>query len=167
MNKHHSLEEQIGDLLQRKNLKLTLAESCTGGLISHRITNISGSSDYFLGGLVSYSYEAKETWLGVGWEILEKYGAVSRETVLEMARGARKSLIRYFPIETVVGLSVSGIAGPSGGIPGKPVGLVWIGLSGSREENAWQYQWKGSRAENKAQSAQAGLQILLDYLNNV
>ncbi len=160
------IEAQIGQLLRQKNLKLALAESCTSGLISHRITNVPGSSDYFLGGLVAYSYEAKEVWLGVSRSTLEKYGAVSREAVLAMARGARSSLKQHFLIEKVIGLSVSGIAGPGGGMPDKPVGLVWIGLSSHNAENAWKYQWHGTREDNKIQSAQTALELLLDYLKN-
>ncbi len=161
------LEVQIGELLARKGLKLALAESCTGGLISHRITNVAGSSGYFLGSLVSYSYEAKEEWLGVKQSTLMKYGAVSRETVLEMARGARASLKKHFPMEKVIGLSVSGIAGPGGGMPDKPVGTAWIGLSAASKEDAWQFLWGGNREENKAQSAQKALEILLEYLLNL
>jgi nicotinamide mononucleotide (NMN) deamidase PncC len=144
------LEVQIGELLTHKGLKLALAESCTGGLISHRITNVAGSSGYFLGSLVSYSY-----------------GAVSRETVIEMARGARASLKKHFPMEGVIGLSVSGIAGPGGGMPDKPVGTVWIGLSAAGIEDAWQFLWEGNRGENKEQSANKALQILGEYLINL
>jgi PncC family amidohydrolase len=161
------LEVQIGELLTHRGLKLALAESCTGGLISHRITNVAGSSGYFLGSLVSYSYEAKEAWLGVKQSTLMKYGAVSRETVIEMARGARASLKKHFPMENVIGLSVSGIAGPGGGMPDKPVGTVWIGLSAASKEDAWQFLWKGNREENKEQSANKALQILLEYLINL
>jgi PncC family amidohydrolase len=158
------LEVQIGELLTHKGLKLALAESCTGGLISHRITNVAGSSGYFLGSLVSYSYEAKEAWLGVKQSTLMKYGAVSRETVIEMARGARASMQKHFPMENVIGLSVSGIAGPGGGMPDKPVGTVWIGLSAASKEDAWQFLWDGNREENKEQSANKALQILIEYL---
>ena len=158
------LETQIGELLIQKGLKLVLAESCTGGLISHRITNVAGSSDYFLGSLVSYSYETKEEWLGVRHSTISVYGAVSRETVIEMARGARASLKKHFPIEKVIGLSDSGIAGPGGGTPDKPVGTVWIGLSAEDKEDAWQFLWKGNREENKEQSTQKALEILGEYL---
>ena len=164
MKNNDLLEVQIGELLIQKGLKLILAESCTGGLISHRITNVAGSSEYFLGSLVSYSYETKEEWLGVRHSTISIYGAVSRETVLEMARGARNSLKKHFPIEGVIGLSVSGIAGPGGGTPDKPVGMVWIGLSAEGSEDAWQFLWKGTREENKAQSAQKALEILGEYL---
>jgi PncC family amidohydrolase len=166
MNKNDLAEFQIGNLLKQKGLRLVLAESCTGGLISDRITNVPGSSDYFLGCYVAYSYEAKETWLGVKKITLEKYGAVSRETVVEMARGARESLKGSFPFSSIVGLSVSGISGPTGATVDKPVGTVWIGLSAEKKEDAWHYCWHGNRAQNKAQSAQAALQILLDYLTS-
>jgi nicotinamide-nucleotide amidase len=167
MKSNNLLEIQTGELLIQKGLKLVLAESCTGGLISHRITNVAGSSEYFLGSMVSYSYEAKEEWLGVRHSTLSIYGAVSREMVLEMAHGARDSLKKHFPIDNVIGLSVSGIAGPGGGIPGKPVGMVWIGLSAEGKEDAWQFQWKGNREENKGQSAQKALEILLEYLKTI
>lgn len=161
-----SLETQIGQLLRKKGLKLALAESCTGGLISHRITNVAGSSEYFLGSLVSYSYEAKEEWLGVRHSTLQRYGAVSRETVMEMARGARHSLKKHFPVQSVIGLSVSGVAGPGGGTPEKPVGTVWVGLSAAEEEFTQHFVWQGNREENKIQSAQAALFTLLDFLKD-
>ncbi len=164
MNHNDRLEVQIGELLTRRGLKLALAESCTGGLISHRITNVAGSSEYFLGSLVTYSYEAKEEWLGVKHATLQKYGAVSRETVIEMARGACISLKKHFPVGCVIGLSVSGIAGPGGGMADKPVGTVWIGLSAEGREDAWQFLWNGNREENKEKSTDKALQILLDYL---
>jgi PncC family amidohydrolase len=162
----HTTEQSIGQLLMEKMLKLALAESCTGGLISHRITNIPGSSEYFLGSLVSYSYEAKQAWLGVKKRTLAKYGAVSRETVIEMARGARSSFANLFPPEQVIGLSISGIAGPGGGTADKPVGAVWIGLSAPGKEDAWYFVWEGNREENKQQSAQKALEILEEYLKD-
>jgi PncC family amidohydrolase len=154
------LEEAIGARLRQKGLKLAAAESCTGGLVGHRITNVPGSSDYFLGSVTAYAYEAKERLLGVSHETLAKFGAVSRETALEMARGVRHVL------EADIGLSVTGIAGPGGGLPNKPVGLVWIGLSAPDGEWVFCYLWHGSRVENKAFSAQAVLQLLMDYLND-
>jgi len=166
MKKEKTLEIQVGHLLRKKGFKLALAESCTGGLVSHLITNVAGSSEYFLGSLVSYSYEAKEEWLGVKRSTLQRHGAVSRETVLEMARGARQSLKKYFPIQSIIGLSVSGVAGPGGGTPEKPVGTVWIGLSSANEEFAKQFFWEGNREENKVQSAQAALITLFDFLKN-
>jgi PncC family amidohydrolase len=139
-------------------LKLATAESCTGGLIADRITDVPGSSEYFLGGFVSYAYEAKVASLGVSWDTLHKFGAVSRETVLEMARGARTAL------GADIGLSVSGIAGPGGGLPEKPVGTTWIGLVTPEGESAEVFYWKGDRRENKEQSAEAALMMLIKYL---
>lgn len=167
MPEDHSIEQHIGQLLLKRKLKLALAESCTGGLISHRITNNPGSSEYFLGSLVTYSYEAKEEWLGVKADTLARFGAVSRQTVLEMARGARHALAGCFPPEQVVGLSVSGIAGPAGGTPEKPVGTVWIGLCAPEKEDAWQFLWHANREVNKALSAQKAIEILEDYLMNL
>lgn len=162
----NQLEVSIGEWLLKKGLKLAVAESCTGGLIGHRITNIAGASEYYLGSVTAYAYEVKERLLGVRRETLATYGAVSRETVIEMARGVRQALAADFPLENTVGLSVSGIAGPGGGMPGKPVGFTWIGLSTPEQDWAWQFTWNGDRIQNKASSAQAALQLLLDYLKN-
>ena len=159
-----SLEEQIGPLLRQNNLKLAAAESCTGGLIGHRVTNVPGSSDYYLGSIVAYSYEAKERLLGVKHHTLLTYGAVSQETVIEMARGVRNVFSPDFPLDKIIGISVSGIAGPGGGMPGKPVGLVWIGLSAAGLEKAYRFLWNGDRLKNKELSAEMALQLLLDYL---
>jgi PncC family amidohydrolase len=160
----NELEYTIGKLLLQQHKKLMVAESCTGGLIGHRITNVPGSSEYYLGSITAYAYEAKESLLGVKHETLQKYGAVSRETVLEMALGARKVLSGQFPMQELIGLSVSGIAGPGGGLPGKPVGLVWFGLSTPEGDHAWNFIWHGDRIENKTISAQQGLQLIQDYL---
>mgnify|MGYP002391327147 CR=1 FL=1 len=123
------IEERIGILLKERSLKLALAESCTGGLVGHRITNIPGSSDYYQGSVTAYAYEAKRKILGVNPQTLLEFGAVSRETVLEMACGVRAAFSGdETPIDQIVGVSISGIAGPGGGMPGKPVGLVWVGL---------------------------------------
>jgi PncC family amidohydrolase len=159
-----SLENQIGELLQNRNLKLVFAESCTGGLVGHRITNVPGSSDYYLGSITSYAYQVKEHLLGVSSEILNSKGAVSRECVLEMARGVRRILSGGFPLNEVLGVSISGIAGPGGGTPEKPVGTVWIGMGAPEGEWAWHFCWKGDRIQNKEQSAQAALQLVVWYL---
>ncbi|HEY9075745.1 MAG TPA: CinA family protein [Anaerolineaceae bacterium] len=159
------IEAQVGDLLRAKGMKLVLAESCTGGLIGHRITNIAGSSEYYLGSITAYAYEAKERLLGVRHDTITRYGAVSRETVIEMARGARYALSADFPVERTVGISVSGIAGPGGGTPTKPVGLVWIGMSAPEGEWAWRYIWDGDRVRNKELTADQALRLLLEYLN--
>jgi nicotinamide-nucleotide amidase len=158
------LEESIGPLLNEMGIKLVVAESCTGGLIGHRITNIAGSSEYYLGSITAYAYEAKERLLGVNHDTLLNYGAVSQETVLEMARGVRNTFSNDFPIEKTIGIAVSGIAGPGGGMPGKPVGLVWVGLSGAEGDFAWEHRWKGDRIQNKELSAEATLAHLMDYL---
>lgn len=152
------LEVQAGELLLQRGLRVAVAESCTGGLVGHRITNVSGSSGYFLGGITAYAYEAKVKLLGVRWETLNTYGAVSRETVLEMARGVRQAL------GADIGLSVSGIAGPEGGTPEKPVGTTWIGFSAKGYEDAWPNLWKGERLSIKEQSAEEVLNRLILFL---
>ena len=151
---------QIGQLLQEGGLKLVLAESCTGGLVGSRITDVPGSSEYFLGGVIAYAYEAKVDLLGVSWATLNTQGAVSRETVLEMARGVRNRM------KADIAVSVSGIAGPGGGTPEKPVGTTWIGLAAEAGEWAQVYQFSKNREGNKALAAEAALQLLLDYLQN-
>ena len=155
---NQTIETHIGRLLSQHALKLAVAESCTGGLIGHRITNVSGSSEYFIGGIIAYANEAKGKLLGVSRDTLNTCGAVSRETVLEMAAGARRTL------EADIAISVSGIAGPTGGTPDKPVGTVWIGVNAL--DGAWAHllQFHGTRHQNKASAAQAALQMLLDYL---
>ncbi len=158
------LEAVVGNLLRQKGLKLALAESCTGGLISHMVTNVPGSSDYFVGGVAVYAYEAKERLLGVRHETITRHGVVSRETALEMARGVRQAFCD-FPYDKIIGVSVTGIAGPGGGLPNKPVGLVWFGLSAPEGDWAWHFIWKGNRLEIKQQSAEKALALLADYLN--
>ena len=153
------LEVLAGELLRRKGLRLAVAESCTGGLVGHRLTNVPGSSTYYMGSVTAYAYEAKVRLLGVRWGTLEKYGAVSKETVLEMACGVRRALAAD------IGVSVSGIAGPGGSTPDKPVGLVWIGLSAAGVDEAWKFIWPGDRLAVKEQSAEAALRLLVDYLS--
>jgi PncC family amidohydrolase len=153
------LETLLGPLLTRRNFHLAVAESCTGGLVGHRITNVPGSSEYYLGSVTAYAYEAKVRMLGVSWDTLHKYGAVSQETVLEMARGVRAAL------SAEIGMAVSGIAGPGGGLPEKPVGTTWIGLSTADHEQAWHFIWSGDRLENKELSAEMVLRLLVEYLN--
>ena len=152
------LEVIAGEYLKARGLRLAVAESCTGGLMGHRLTNVPGSSDYFVGGITAYSYEAKHRLLDVSWETLNRLGAVNRETVLQMARGARQAL------GADIAISVSGIAGPGGGTPSKPVGLTWIGLSAPGYEDAWWFVWQGDRLENKERSAEQALKVLVEYL---
>jgi len=154
----NSIEVLVGQVLHDKGLKLATSESCTGGLIADRITNVPGSSEYFRGGIVAYAYEAKVALLGVSWDTLRTYGAVSKATVIEMARGARVTL------GADIAISVSGIAGPGGGMPDKPVGTTWIGLSTTEGDWARKFVWDGDRLQNKAYSADAALQLLMDYL---
>jgi PncC family amidohydrolase len=158
VNVPNSIEIQIGQLLMERGLKLVLAESCTGGLVGSRITDVPGSSEYFLGGVVAYAYEAKVDLLGVSWDTLNTKGAVSRETVLEMARGVRERM------NADLAVSVSGIAGPGGGTAEKPVGTTWIGLAAEDGEWAKLYQFSEDREGNKALAAEAALTLLLDYL---
>ena len=154
----NSSELEVGRLLHERGLKLVLAESCTGGLLGSRITDVPGSSEYFLGGIVAYAYEAKADLLNVSWGTLNTKGAVSRETVLEMERGVRQRMKAH------IAVSVSGIAGPGGGTPEKPVGTTWIGLAVEEGEWAKMYQFSGDRAENKISAVQAALNLLLYYL---
>ncbi len=153
-----SLELRIGNYFNERSFTLTVAESCTGGLIASRITDVAGSSAYFLGGVVAYSYEAKAALLGVSWDTLNTHGAVSRETVIEMAFGARKIF------NADIAVSVSGIAGPGGGTEEKPVGTTWVGLVTKDGEWARHFVWDGDRLKNKMLSSEAALQFLLDYL---
>jgi PncC family amidohydrolase len=153
------LEEQLGVLLRQRSLKLAVAESCTGGLLASRITDIPGSSDYFSGGIVAYSYEAKVVLLAVTWETLRVHGAVSHETVIEMARGARNRF------EADIAVSVSGIAGPGGGLPEKPVGTTWIGLASEQGEWTRHFLFGGNRVENKRSAVDRAIQFVIELLN--
>lgn len=152
------LEIIVGNLLRDKNITLSVAESCTGGLVCDLLTNVPGSSQYFIGGIVAYAYEAKVKLLGVSWDTLHTYGAVSRQVVLEMALGARHAL------QTDLAVSVSGIAGPGGETDEKPVGTTWIGLADASQTWARGFHFTGDRLKNKASSAEAVLTLLVDYL---
>lgn len=151
-------EVLVGCLLKELGLTLATAESCTGGLIGHRVTNVPGSSSYYEGSITAYSREAKKDLLHVRQDTLDNYGAVSEQTAREMARGVRVAL------HTDIGLSVTGIAGPGGGTPEKPVGLVYIALSTPDGEWVERYVWDGDRWENKTRSAEAALELLYRYL---
>jgi PncC family amidohydrolase len=153
-----SLEVFVGPLLSKSKLTLATAESCTGGLISHRLTNVPGSSEYFLGGIIAYSNEIKERLLGVKPEILERQGAVSAGAAIEMARGARRVL------DTDIAVSVTGIAGPGGGTVDKPIGLTYIAVVAEQYERVERFIWDKDRIGNKWASSEAALQMLRDYL---
>ena len=154
------LEVQMGELLRARKRTLVTAESCTGGLIGHLLTNVPGSSEYYTGGVVAYAYEAKVVLLGVTWETLEKYGAVSEEVALAMARGVRAAL------NGDIGVAVTGIAGPGGGMPNKPVGLTWIAISAPDGDWAKRFVWNGGREGNKMCSARAALEMVVEYLQD-
>jgi len=151
-------EEVVGHLLRERGLTLAAAESCTGGLLSHRITDVPGSSDYYRGSVTAYANAVKEHLLGVPRDVLEAVGAVSRETALAMARGARGLL------GADLALSVTGIAGPGGGTPQKPVGLTYIALAAPDGDWVEEHRWTGDRSANKAASASAALALLRWYL---
>lgn len=152
------MEVVIGGLLRERHLKLAIAESCTGGLVGHRITNVPGASAYFLGGVIAYANEIKLAVLGVRPETLEKDGAVSAETALEMAQGVRRLT------GADIGVAITGIAGPEGGSLEKPVGLTWIGIYAPDVSRAWRYLWSGERLAVKEQSAEQVLRLVIAYL---
>ncbi len=150
--------EKIARLLKEKKLWIATAESCTGGLISHILTNIPGSSEYFKGSVVAYSNEVKMNVLGVKEETLRKYGAVSEQTAKEMADGVRNLL------NVDIAISTTGIAGPGGGTPTKPVGLVYAGIATPDGVKARRFLFNGDRLQNKESFANAALSMLLEYL---
>jgi PncC family amidohydrolase len=153
------LEARVGEGLRAKGWTIATAESCTGGLVAHRLTNIGGSSDYLLGGIVAYSNAVKQSLLRVKQGTLIAYGAVSEQVAAEMATGARAALA------VDMAVSVTGIAGPGGGTPEKPVGLTYIGLAGPNGLLVVQrYVWDGDREANKAASAEAALNLVLQHL---
>jgi len=141
-----------------QGLSLATAESCTGGLIGYALTEISGSSGYYVGGLISYSNELKEKHLGVEAATLEKHGAVSAQTCVAMAHGARE---RY---KADIGLAVTGIAGPEGRTETKPVGLTYVAVADAEGSDVRRFIWTGDRHENKFQSAEAALLLLRERL---
>ncbi|MDO9546371.1 MAG: CinA family protein [Pelolinea sp.] len=160
MNAEKEFLKNIASQLKKNHLFLATAESCTGGLLGHLITNLPGSSDFYLGGHIAYSNSAKRLWLGVPSQVLDIFGAVSRETVLAMANGVRKAFSGEVDPNRIIGFSISGIAGPGGGTPEKPVGTVWMGLSTHISERAYYFLFDGSRDEIKKQTAFQALEIL-------
>ena len=158
------LEAEIGRLIREyqaktgRQLTIGTVESATGGRIADRITNVPGSSDYFKGSVVAYSNEAKVALLGVKKATIEKYGAVSEQTALEMARGGRKLL------DVDICVSDTGIAGPSGATPKKPVGLFYLGLAAKDGSLSRKYVFQGNREGNKRDATEAALNMLKEYL---
>lgn len=149
------LAERVGIALTQGRCTLGLAESCTGGLVAKLVTDVPGSSRYFLGGFVTYSNPAKVSLLGVRTSTLERVGAVSKEVVEEMADGAAKAL------EADVALSITGIAGPGGESPDKPVGTVWFGLRTPNRTRSERVRFPGDRSEVRTRAAEHGLRMLL------
>ena len=156
-----NLEKEIGGLLREKGLTLGVVESATGGLISHRITNIPGSSDYYKGAVTAYSNETKINVVGVKEETIKKYGSVSSQVAEEMAAGGRKLLA------VDICLSDTGIAGPGGATSGKPVGLFYIGLSHQGWTYSQKHNFRGDREQNKQSAADAALSWLKEYLESL
>jgi len=153
-----SLEQEIGVLLRQKGLTLGLVESATGGLVSHRITNIAGSSDYYKGSVTAYSNEVKSKVVGVSEDTINQYGAVSPQVAEEMAQDGRNIL------DADICLADTGIAGPSGATPGKPVGLFYIGLSHGERTYSRKHIFHGDREQNKQSAAEEALGWLKEYL---
>jgi nicotinamide-nucleotide amidase len=149
-----SMEEIVGRCLRERRLRLAVAESCTGGLVAHRVTNIPGSSDYFQGGVEAYANSAKVDLLGVSPSTLERHGAVSEETAREMAAGARRAL------RADVALATTGIAGPGGGTPEKPVGLVCFALASADGVTSSTHQLWGTRDWVKLLASQIALDMV-------
>lgn len=158
MNNNNSLSEQLGGLLRSKGLLMGTAESCTGGRIANMVTLVAGSSDYFVGGVVSYSNEVKHNVLGVSEDSLRLHGAVSREVVEQMAQGAIRTLGCDCSVAT------SGVAGPDGGSPEKPVGTVWIAVALKEQVVSHCYHFGTVRAENIQSAADTALTMLLELL---
>ncbi|MCX5812248.1 MAG: CinA family protein [Proteobacteria bacterium] len=152
------LEEKIGSILRESSLKIATAESCTGGLIANRITNISGASEYFEAGFITYSNQAKTVFLAVPEEVITKKGAVSHDVAGLMAEGVRRAA------GVDIGLSVTGIAGPAGGTLEKPVGTVYICISCTVGTFVRRFLFDGDREEIKKQTSDAALILVLDYL---
>lgn len=154
-----NIEDVVGSMLKEKGMKIAVAESCTGGLIGHRLTNVAGSSGYFAGGVIAYGNRAKVDFARVSQDTLDKFGAVSDNTVREMADGVRKNF------RADLGLAVTGIAGPEGGTNDKPVGTVHIGLAADSTMFSVKYRFWGNREEIKLNTSMMALDWIRRYLN--
>ena len=152
------LEKAIGDLLRESEWTLSIAESCTGGLICDRITDVSGSSDYFEGGMITYSNESKARHLVIPLDYIKRYGAVSPQVAKKMAQGVRKAF------DTTFGLSTTGVAGPTGGTKRAPIGRVFIGLAHGRRIWIRKEDLKGNRREIKEKAAEKALKFFYERL---
>ena len=153
-------DKRAAHLLTKEHKTISVAESCTGGLICNRLTSVPGSSNYFMAGFVTYSNEAKINLLGVDEKLIEKKGAVSPEVAKEMAEGARKNR------GTDIGLSSTGIAGPGGGNEEKPVGTIHLGLSTEKEKNSRSFHFSGNRDDVKEQTSEKALRWIIETLED-
>lgn len=156
----YDLSCRVGELLRRRQMTLAVAESCTGGLVGDCLTDVPGSSDYFVGGVLTYSNDAKQRLLGVRQDTLAIHGAVSAACACEMAQGVRRLL------QADLGVSVTGIAGPGGGSDDKPIGLTYFHLAAPDRDLDRREIWQGGRRANKEQSALTALQLVLNYLED-
>ncbi len=154
------LMQRLADLLTERDVMVATAESCTGGLIGDTLTSVPGSSTYYEGGVISYSNALKQRFLNVAAETLMRHGAVSEQTAREMAIGIRNAA------DVDVGLATTGIAGPGGGTPGKPVGLVYIGFASDNGVTVQKHVFDGSRQENKQATVRMALQMLYDHVSH-
>jgi nicotinamide-nucleotide amidase len=154
-------EEEVLEILRKRKLTVAFAESCTGGLVSKRITDIAGASDVFIGSVVAYRNSIKTGQLGVSREVLERYGAVSPETASEMATGVRSSL------GADIGISITGIAGPGGGSDAKPVGTVWFGLADETGVSSFTRLISGSRDRVRTMASLIVIENLRSYLKHL
>ena len=153
-----SLEQRVVEAMVRGGLTLSVAESCTGGLLGHRVTNVSGSSACFRGGIIAYANDVKIRLLDVAAAVLEDHGAVSGPVAVAMASGVRSHL------GADIGLGITGIAGPSGGTAAKPVGLVYVALAARGAERVRECHFDGDREAIKTSAADAAIELLNDYL---
>jgi nicotinamide-nucleotide amidase len=151
------IEEKIGDLMRKRCETISVAESCTGGLIAHRMTNVAGSSDYFESGIVSYSNRAKAELLGVSPSLIDEHGPVSEPVARRMAEGIREKR------KTTIGLAITGVAGPLGETPETPVGTVFIGLACPDGTIVRRFHFKGDRLKVKELATAKALEIVLKY----
>ena len=158
---HASLEGEIGELLRLHSLSLAVAESATAGLISARIVNIAGASEYFVGGVVAYANSVKENILGIPGQVLSRDGAVSEATAIEMAEGVRRLL------SADIGISDTGVAGPNGSTPMKPIGLFYLGLAAGTGPRVQEFFFSGTRGQIREQAAEHTLLMLRDYLRGL
>lgn len=151
------LAEKLGEYLTKKNIRIAVAESCTGGLLGHLITNVPGASKYFIGGIVAYDNSVKMNLLGVRRETLETYGAVSEQCAIEMAIGVKKLL------NSDVSIGITGIAGPTGGSSVKPIGLVYMAVA-SEKVYSRKYNFSGDRVSIKLQAVENAMRFLMEVI---